>query len=387
MAGPVRSNMPAVPQPAGSADFGNLPLPRGQVTLTPYTRRNLEAAGWKEGDPIPGDLGDKLKEIQASIAEEAATVEYDPALQATVRHAKPVEISSLPPEKQAELRAYLADYKQQMAAQDAYAAAEAELTGDLPDSMHPSVRDAVKAGARAAMSAQSQGPTAEIVQSQPVTQPAAAQQPVPQPVTVQQTHTLPEHQHVTASLPNTLPICPRCLWDLSQPFEVPYTERDKQSFLAAMLGLQRFSKAMSVMGGKMVLVFRTLTNSEVQTINRQLTLENRAGTIQSEAEYFLQLMTYRMCCALKSVSLQDNEVADIPPLAAWAAQHVVPAAGDPATKTPLPQLLEWFLTTVLEHDSVRRIVANEHRKFQRLVEGLEVMASAENFWSGIEPQI
>lgn len=385
-----------VPPPAAGAPPPpslptNQPLVPGRVNLTEYTRRNLESLGWKDGDPIPGDLGERLKQIQQEVEQELAAGKLDLPPDFKPKMGKLVEIASLPPERQAELRGYLAEYKREVDAEQAWQTQEQNLMRGVPADAPPSVREAAQVAARASMEADAMRARAAVsVIDDRV--PAGAAQPAPQVAAPATQVPVPAAQVAAAEpLPPTgltgmlpqLVHCPRCLWDLSLPFEITPTTRDKESFMAAMLGLQRFQKAIEMLGGRMAVTFRGLTSQEVQIINRQLTQQMRIGDIKGEGEYFAWLMEYRLICATQQIEAMGNNIVDVPTLETWTAQHAPDLVGS-QTVTALPAMREWYSTAVAPHESLRRVIGQHHRQFQRLVEALEAWTAEENFWIGIE---
>ena len=368
-----------IPAPAGiPADAipvelsGNVPLPAGQVVITPYVRKQLTALGWQEGDPVPGDLGERIRDIQAEIANDIDTAKPDVPADFQLKRPALVNITDLPPERQAELQQHLANYKQEVAAQRQQQKRESELLGEIDPATPASVVAARRAAAAATI--QSDRIVTEVVDDRPTKSPVAARTPATEPPTEPPTE-LPTG--LTGAIP-PMTHCPRCLWNLQTPFEVEPTDRDKESFLCAVLGMQRFQKSIEVFGGKMAVVFRGLTANEVQTINRQLTLQMRAGEIFGEGEYFTWLMEYRLICSIASIASQGNTTIEIKPLQDWENT-------DPLT-TPLPTMREWFNTSVAVHEPLRRVLAQHQRQFQRLVEALEALSADPNFWNGIEPR-
>jgi hypothetical protein len=45
---------------------------------------------------------------------------------------------------------------------------------------------------------------------------------------------------------------------------------------------------------------------------------------------------------------------------------------------------DWFYKEIVTQEPLRRIIGQQHREFQRLVEALEAMTSDSSFWKGIE---
>ena len=56
---------------------GRPPMSQGRTIMTDHTRQQLTAVGWKDGDPIPGDLGARLREIQLEVAAERSKAKLE----------------------------------------------------------------------------------------------------------------------------------------------------------------------------------------------------------------------------------------------------------------------------------------------------------------------
>jgi hypothetical protein len=173
-----------------------------------------------------------------------------------------------------------------------------------------------------------------------------------------------------------LPFCPRCGWDMRQRFEIVPTDRDKEDFVASLLGGTRFKRDYALLGGKLVISFQTILADDNKMIHRQLILDQEAKKIVTEAEWFVALMEYRL-----ALSLEYTADAQGKPIA------IVPALGDLPPKegeSPLSTLSGYVNQKILAHEVTRRLVGQHLRQFQRLVEALEAMALEPSFWNGIE---
>jgi hypothetical protein len=183
------------------------------------------------------------------------------------------------------------------------------------------------------------------------------------------------------SAPAILPFCPRCGWDMRQKFEVVPTDRDKEDFLATILGGSRFRKRYELFGGKIIVTFRGLLAEENKLVYRQLVLDQQNSKIATEAEWFVQMMDYRLACSLESISSDTGKIIAIVP--ELAEMPFTPDKNQPLA-TPLVDQLNYVNNTVLAQEVTRRLVGLHLRQFQRLLEALEAMALEPSFWTGIE---
>lgn len=390
-----------VPRPAASQSTlrpeqlpgeGRPPLEPGKVHMTDMVRKNLEAVGWKDGDPIPGDLGVKLREIQQELIKEQETAKLqDSPLAANWKpvQASFVNIVDLPPEKQAEIRSYLQEYKEEIATQAEIEKQNEEIERQIPGSIQGEQRDIMReqiAQGRAAQALRAQRQTAgQQIESVIVddrdaapaaTTAATASAPSPpppaEPVAALPSSGVPEHTN-----------CQRCNWPLDTPFDVEPTQADKEGFLAAILGLGRFVKQYALLGGNFVLSLRSLSSKESAMVQQQLGAMLRSGEIAGDGAYWAHMIEYRMVLSVATITVGGNVVYNVPDIEKWNTE-TPPTKDDVIHPTPIPRLCEYFYKVGAPQEMIRRIIGQEHAKFQRLVEALEAMTSVSDFWQGIE---
>lgn len=405
---------------------GRPPLRTGQVHMTDFTRRQLEAVGWKPGDPVPGDLGQRLAEIQReAIAEKQQSLEdSDLAVGWTPPKSSFVDIESLPPEKQAEIREYLSDYKEQVEQQKQFEAAQAEVDQQIPDNIvgpqRELMRDQIMQGNAAMAARQAQQPEQSVViddRPKAATPPPDAKIPegkkfagqLGQPSVAskieeaarrqrehesqQQTQDRPQ-QTSASTVPQSPETetgvgaggkthCPRCTWPLDMPFDVEPTLEDKQGFMASVLGLTRFEKKYELLGGKLVVFFRSLSSEESALLNQQLGYMVRNGESIGDGEYWAHLMEFRLVMSVSRIEIGGNATYVAPPLMKWFEDRPGDIEGN-IQPTPIPYLKDYFYKEGPTQEPVRRVLGQQHRVFQRLVETLEAMTSEPDFWQGIE---
>lgn|GEM_PF-6751392 len=403
----------------------------GAVGMSDYTRKQLHAVGWQDGDPVPGDLGQRLQEIQAEVLKERkdSTLEdSEMAVGWQAPTASFVDIESLPVEKQQEIAGYLADYKQQLSNQGEYDANMARIDAQIPENVQGKQREIMRQqlaegeAAQAARAAQRpQQPTGEsvVVDDRQVQETTAGPPPdveIPegktyagamgQPSVAQKIEEAGRRQReaeaqAAAPTPEVTPElppagvgdgpthCPRCTWPVGMAFDIEPTLEDKQSFMASILGLGRFERKQEVMGGKLVLYFRSLTSDESALVNRQLASMVRSGEIQGDGEYWTFLMEFRMVLALTRIEVGGNAQYAVEPIDEWEKKNPVDqttpeTAPEHADPTAIRRMQAYFYKEGPNQEPLRKIIGEQHRVFQRLVEALETMTSSPDFWQGIE---
>ena len=331
-------------------------------SLSEFTKNTLAQFDWKDGDPIPAELGQLLISfkdglppsknvyvlVDATLLDEAKLKQVNELLAAAKVFAKekdrreqlmkPIENAKIDPGTKALYEKLMLE--------------KTEVIDDRPP--------AEKKPAPAAVE--------EEKEPAPETTPSEAEAEKPAPV--------PE---VPAPVLVGEPFCPRCGWDMKQKFEVIPSDQDKEDFLIATLGGQRFRKKYELFGGRVVVTFRSMLAEENKAVYRQLTLDQTAKKIATEAEWFVQMMDYRLACSLEEVAEKGGKIAaEIPEL-----QLVSPLPADDAAN-PLVAQLKIVNSGVLGQEVTRRLVGAHLRRFQRLLEALEAMALEPSFWQGIE---
>ena len=97
---------------------GGEPLRTGVPYYSDETKRQLGIVGWKEGDPLPPDFGEALAALRDEVAADTAKA-YTELPTKMAGYVPPkqkiVDIESLPPEKQEDIRKWLSGYRDDMA--------------------------------------------------------------------------------------------------------------------------------------------------------------------------------------------------------------------------------------------------------------------------------
>jgi hypothetical protein len=315
--------------------------------VSDFTRRTLEQFSWVVGDPIPADLGAMLLSMKSALP---ASSRADVLIDATLLSA----------ENKQQVLDMLAAAKRVKANRDkaeAVAAATAEMAPDVA-ALYQQLENA---GPTIVDDRDTPKEPPPPVEEKPAEAPAPPAEDAMPPMVI-------------------LPFCPRCGWDMRQRFDVEITDVDKQDFLAATIGGTRFERRFKLMGGKFVLVFRSMLADENRLIHRQLILDQNKKDVVTEAEWFLRMLEYRLACSLDRVEGEDGRLLhEVPTLEKMP--HTPPE--DSPLETALVPLLKFVNGTVLAHEVTRRLAGQHLRQFQRLVEALEAMALEPSFWNGI----
>lgn len=341
------------------------------VYVSEFTKKTLEQFGWQEGHAIPADLGQIMIDMKEKLPPSSRTdVLIDKALMTEEQVKNVVELLQKARE--------LGDRRKR----------EAEIDA-ATQNMTPTVAEAYK---KLNMPAEDSGPqiiddrqapsvntSADKTEKQ-VSTDAAAQDQNKEQDKEKEKETAETGGVAAADATQTVVYCPRCGWDLRQKFEIVPSDADKEDFLATLLGNSRFKKQYDLFGGKIKVMFRSLLAEENKLIYRQLVLDQQNNKVATEAEWFTQMMDYRLACSLETIIDKSGKaVAVVPTL---DEMKFTPDKEQPLM-TALPQQLE-LINHTLAQEATRRIVGLHLRQFQRLVESLEAMALEPSFWNGIE---
>ena len=328
--------------------------------VSDFTKKTLSQFGWEDGDPIPVELGEYLVKIRETMPGSTRTDVL-------------VDAAFTTDEQRSEVQKLLAAAKVLKSQVDK----KQERVKSLGN-LNPNIRDAV-ANILNVVDDRAAEPAGETAppESQPepsVPEPAPAPPSAPEPA--------PTASGVSAAEPLlVLPFCPRCGWDMRQKFEVKITDRDKEDFVAVLLGNTRFKKKYELLGGRMTVTLRGLLAEETKMIYKQLVVDQQEKRVNTEGEWYTQLLEYRLACSVEQVTDKHGK-----PL------HIVPELKDipfqanekHPNDTPLVAMSNYVNTTVLAQEVTKRLVGTHLRQFQRLVEALEAMALEPSFWDGIE---
>jgi hypothetical protein len=173
-------------------------------------------------------------------------------------------------------------------------------------------------------------------------------------------------------------LCPNCGFKPdAEVLEV--SDSDKSGFLAMLIGGARFKKVYPLLGGKLTVVFRSLTRAEMELSLVQASYDDRDGLFATQYEYFRAHRNYEMVLALDRIGSETSlEVFPEPGDVKWDA----PLAGQPA-QTVLSVYYPHVMETHFESASILRMVSLLYERFTGLVRRLEANMQNPDFWKGI----
>jgi len=341
---------------------GTLPLPTSgipiastDIHLTEGEKKTLKAIGWNEGDPIPSNLANNLSDAIAQAKAEMET-DYQQTMAANLNRPvfkppKEIAFEDLPPERQKEIADRINNARL--------------LTPQQDDSNYIEIVDSRTGKPKKVVDAATLPTIADIRRISGISgAPVQEAMPSPEPEVVSEVK---------------ITQCKHCGFPVDQE-DVIVNDRDKYNFLQAVLGGTRFYKEFALFDGNLKITYRTLTTPETDLVFRQMALEMKDNTIESSADYWLKLMTYRLALAVERIETPSGGPILIPELKEFKVDF------DPVLKTPIPKITEHVMSEIAPQETIRRILVNQLAHFQRTVEHLEARMNDSDFWKVIEAQ-
>jgi hypothetical protein len=329
MSAPVRQGLPFAPAKA--------------LRLSEGERRQLIALGWKDGDPVPGKLGQILQDVRAQMEKEEQEEIQKIATSGRPRlHvAEPIPIEQLSPEKQEEIRLALSTAKQQLAA----------FAQDQAAQRAPSVQREVErmrleeeAGSAAREAMADADASAEEQRSEP----PPAQPPAP---------------------PGQPP---------AKPPDPVVSDQDKRVFVASLIGGQPFCKEYTLYGGELTVVFAAGDLKDVDLAYQQAATDAQMGRVTPEM-VIARLFDYQLLLSLQKLSSEHGKLE-----LQEKAQQVRDGMGPKwiiGQDTGLVDLYdECQKEPMLRNQGVWRALVNQFQSFLVLNRFLESKAPDPSFW-------
>ena len=286
---------------AGFPQVGQLPLAAGTaVRLSPMEQETLKKLGWKEGEPVPGNLPDAIEAAKrqaatASLPGNVQGIDVAAATQLT-------DLDSLPAALQEQLRADMAAMinKQKVLQSAPVVSNAAPGINETITQLH--VQQSQQAQAALQQARGMANEAAETVQPVPV---AAAETTT---AAAEMTGTN------TGALPIPPEICPHCHHKTMEPAFV-LDKATKQAYVADLFsGSGRFFDTQLLMGGQLSIQFRTATDSEVNLCQLQLLKETRNEKIATRAEMDYWLEEYMAIACTEKITFANGAALTVPPL-------------------------------------------------------------------------
>jgi hypothetical protein len=328
------------------------------TSLSEFTKKTLEQFDWKQNDPIPADLGQLL-------------ISFREVIPPSKNHEVLVDATLLNEQQLQQIKDMLAQakvVKKERDAAEAKAAQQNKLFENMPATLAESFKKVLD-----------DNPQIIDDRAGPEAAPAPSPTEAPKTDVPEKVASMPELPPEPAKPVNGPPNCPRCGWDMQQKFEIVPTDNDKEEFLIALLGGHRFRKSYELFGGKLRVKFRSMLAEENKAVYRQLVLDQQAKKIATEAEWFVQMMDYRLACSLEELTGPDGKLVKT-----FGEVPLVSPLPDKDSDNPLVQQLHLVNSGAPGQEVTRRLIGAHLRRFQRLLETLEAQALEPSFWQGIE---
>jgi hypothetical protein len=304
---------PAVTESVPFGDFGEVPPPRSlndqelaalagglrpKFIVSEYEHKMLQSLGWKEGDPIPPGLSQKLQEVFVSRVTEPERKGLDKPI-------VPVDFEDLTPEQQQEVISWFKEtveaVKQQQAQQplqqypsfiaDALRAADSIIDAGELVPVDFTANNSAIADRAAVEKVFAQIPEGEVVPLSPPVQQEVVQDATPReqlPVVIDD-DVICKTCGCNPFLEKVPLICPHCgndpFEDLSQ---VTIELADKRAFLTAIGSRRPFEKVFTIFANTVSVRFRSLSSMEYEALsNWAIDMQNkRILPVDVGARYF-----------------------------------------------------------------------------------------------------
>jgi hypothetical protein len=350
------SNIP--PRAEAPGITGQLPLAPGKPmvmkSVSPGERAILEAAGWKEGEAVPDNIG----EIIVAAENSATNLEAmpPPGDLRTPELAMPEvqNIEDLSKEKQDKYSTVIQAIKQSQAEVNS----KSELDEMLVEGGDPSINDAIRAANK----------TGVLFENDLDSDTYASGTP--------KTETLGTAQRIKE---DELKECPHCGWDLDLPDTTEASPEDRLAFMQSTLGLQPFYKDYSLFGGNMVVTYRSLSMDEIDLVFKQMKVDNDEDRISGWADNGETLRRYRTAMQITRIVTNGAELIRPRTLEEWEKLGLTYKKPDSVIRA----IWEDFSKNINTTETLHRILLGTGDEFNQLVVKLEENSKNADFWKAI----
>lgn len=341
---PPPAAKPSSPLPAG------LPgMMRPGTVLTEMEKEGLKQLGIVDSpENLPSNIADKIDKI----VKEASKVEM-PKVDKPLHIPDPVDFSELPAEKKKEIVSFIKEAAEETKREQANKPAYVDPPLDPKIFKEPEVIDD--------LISPTQAPKKE--------EPPSEEPEVKAKASVSET-----------GLMNHGPsLCPHCGWDTTKSELTEVTDEDKMDFVQSILGGIRFKKSYSVFGGRLTIVFRSLTTAESDMAYKQLIVDAQndlqSKILSDTSFYWRTLMAYRAMMSIEKIESADN-VVEVPPI----SEIEVDESEYKRPNTKLFALFDHLIEQLMPTEVMRNTVTHLYTEFNSLCEKLQAMAEAKDFW-------
>lgn len=393
--------------PVSKAKVQRTPFEISKGDLLPEEVETLEALGITD-EKLPADVAQILHEYKQQGAE-------PPVDEKTFKRPDPpktVDISSLPAEKQEELRQQIQKSKQIYGLlaerhsegrklSDVDKARINQLGGkavfdDLVEDDITGAEQQPKQVQPRPESEPRRAPTLEDLEEEVQASAGVSNNPFPRPAPYKEKEEKEQQekqqqqqqqQSETGVDKAKLHYCPHCMWDLSQPDHEKPSLDDKLAFLHCMQGLLPFVKTYKFLGDRFEIKFRTLTVGEMQAAQSQAYVDLEKGRIPSnELDFWETVNRYRLYLQIQSIKTEkshntfpDGFTPRTNPGAQeyWDVDRTLLEEKD----NELVVVQQYMMDEVLRTEMFYRVIFQMVQKFNRYVAALEARSYHPDFLS------
>lgn len=345
-----------VEPPVGGQIRGRMPLPVGKPMVlkkvSPSEREILEQAGWKDGDPVPENFHEIVAEARKSVEGDLPPPDGLSMNMPPLKVPREVDISSLPPERQAEYQEILALALRQAAAEDA---GQREVAKSMVSGAGQGVNDAI-------MASQTQDDLVDDRNAREYASGAPKASPEPAKSIEPEEYEIGEAEEEST-------LCPRCGHDVRvKTLEVDNS--DKIAFLLSVLSGADYMKAYTLYNGHLTVTLRTLSTKELDEC--AVAARRYAKNHEDDPGVIMNATFARYRAALQLVE--------------WAtAENKITAPGDlKAWDMPVEDIAEQVFNEGCRSESSQRLLMNASTEFNLLVATLEANVQNADFWPAID---
>lgn len=394
-------------RPTSSLPVGSIV---GKGSLTDTEKKVLEQMGWQPGQPIPSEISKQLsnmevvkdlRELQRKLKVEAENAVPVPLNTPPLKVPKPTLLEDLPPDKQASIlqsiKSAIKDTELLVKAANEEAAGSKRSVQFEDPSLEAAARYVLENSNSSDIVIDSKPLTTDnVIAASDVQHPSAYltkeeldklinKPEVQSPVNSvkEEARQLPKDSDT--GLLKKHQECPHCGWDQDkpEPAEMP-SSTDKSAFLQSVLGQIRFKKSYSLLGDKVVVVFRTLKAEEADLCMTQ-TVIDMAKTAQADNEvaFWRTVADYRLAISIDSVYIDGRGKIYTAPEDIWTGFEIAEEE-KPKDSTILPLIVQYIYSNILVLESLRRAIGVNCFNFHRMVEFMEARVLDTNFWKATE---
>lgn len=355
---------PRVPAANQQPYFHNHPvLAKGTLKVggvvriaTDAEQKALGSLGLLDGGDLPKNIAEL---IEKALKENPGLYEDKVDLPADhkVNPRTETDIERLPPEKKAEIKAFVEEYRKQRELEERTAAAM--IPGAAPG-VNEALANAIRTEAGRAI-------PFEMEDSPPPPASSEVRAEAPEPGTT------PTSNEAGGVAP--LSHCPVCQHDLSVLEVVKVEKEDVLGYFASMLAQERFTKVIPLFDGRIKVCYQDLESDEYDLCVQQVMKEVRKDP--SEFGYLDPVAAesrrneYIFALSIKWIHIQGKDKLVVPELARWSEY-----AGDCGA---VQKRYRWVIENLMAKGSSRRLFFWGWEKFRIALNSIEQRAFDPNF--------